>query len=431
MFIGYNSYSKIFEDVMLDLEKLYNSVNIGYYFNDIPYITERLFTALRNWSIDQRTVYKTIKLQILETAHKCEKEGALSCDLFIGYLLYLYHTYRDYKIIKQVQSELEIYYYEFKEELELNRNKNKITLEDINNIILYSSNNKIIANMVIDAIYLSGLEGTIFTETTLSEKSSVELRIGYNFPIGTYKELLSNSWDRNNVKVLIIDGIVERESEIFKIFSDLYKSKESLLLIARGYGEEVISIIARNSHVMDVCPVRIPFDVNSLNTIADLAVCTNGKLVSALNGDLVSMVKYSELSSIDHVICSKNKLFIHDKSTKLSVKCHLSDLIKRRNEEQGKEEIYDKRIRNLTSHSVYIRLSNKTEQENIRESETLDYALRVANNAINTGIYKGKEKAWFRSGLRTNQALLSSVYYGNSLYMILRNIGGVITQQQN
>ena len=69
-----------------------------------------------------------------------------------------------------------------------------------------------------EAISLAGSDGQIFLEKTLNDETTLELITSYNFSIHVNEGFLLTTklkkWNKNDVTVFVIDGIIERVSEI-------------------------------------------------------------------------------------------------------------------------------------------------------------------------------------------------------------------------
>jgi chaperonin GroEL (HSP60 family) len=309
-------------------------------------------------------------------------------------------------------------YEALKEELKKNRVNPK--WEDISKLVYSISKNKRVANMVLEAVNLSGLEGNIVPSHS-HKGYSVELVSGYNFNVSTYPQISSENggrWERRNVRVLVIDGVVEKESEIHNIFTRAYEEDEPLLLVARGYGEEVIATIMANKK-LDICPIRGPFEVESINIVTDISVVCGSFMVTPMKGDIINNTDYDELPTVEQIICTKESLNIVDSNYVRSVNNHVNDLSERRDKyAQEKAELLSKRIKSLCSHTVHLRVGSKSKQEAIKELEAVDFSLRLVKGILDKGIVDpSKTIAEFGKyyKMRPTISVLSAAHHGISL----------------
>jgi hypothetical protein len=108
----------------------------------------------------------------------------------------------------------------------------------------------ILAEAVWQAISVSGLEGKIHVEDGTLPNYVVEQKSGYYFNVlKPFKFMLPKSgcWETQNVKVMLVDGILERVSELDKILNGAMQTKIPTLLVAHGFSEEVVATIKANS----------------------------------------------------------------------------------------------------------------------------------------------------------------------------------------
>jgi len=261
----------------------------------------------------------------------------------------------------------------FKQTLESNAN---IANFDIVRKVIYDScsNNKDLACAVHEALLLSGLEGKIFVENGKQPNYVVELKNGYTFKssVEPFKFLLDNdtSWSRSHVKMMIIDGMIEEVSEIDKLLNKASEENQPLLIVASGFGEEVVATCKMNNDAgkFDVQLLKLSPDVWSLNVINDLSVISGTTPISSLQGHVISLINWEDLPTVDKVQVSLQQTNIENKSTQHSVLTHMKTIIEKKNEANSLIEdiqnIYDSRLKTLASNAVYLYLPQTTEIEN-------------------------------------------------------------------
>lgn len=412
-------YNKALLNALDEIEPLLKTKNIAYSVDNSALITERTLTALRHMQSGD-SLSRLIKGQILEAALKTEKSGPNSTDMF---LVFLDRTIRtiiksEWKI-EEIKEELDKEYQEYKDALI--QTYEQPSWEDIEECVLAASKNKRISNMVLESAKLAGLEGNILPSWSPGNYG-IELVSGYNFPVTTYPiftDIDKGRWERKEVRCLVVDGVIEKESEIHKIFMEAAQNKSSMLIVTRGYGEEVVGTIAANK-TLDICPIRIPWEIESINLIADISITGGSYIVSPLKGDMISSVKFDDLPIVEHVVCTRENLNIINQSTNDSVSNHLSDLVQRREEavSEDMQELLTKRIKSLNSHTVHLFLGSKNEQEKMKELEATDFGLRVVKSVLDKGtVIPGKTLREFSSfnDKRPTLSVLSAIHHGISL----------------
>jgi|GEM_PF-5162993 len=430
--VSNETYIETLRGVLNEIDKIMTAETTVYTFDNNTLITERLATSLRHIVQQGTRLSRMIKSQVLESAFKAEKSGPNSTKLFLTIISTLIRDIledlQSGMNIHEINENLDKYYEDFLEEVK--KEQTPANWENIVECVNNASKSKKISDMVLEAVQLAGLEGNIIPAGSPNGKYSVELVSGYNFPVTTYPlftEEDNGRWGRGNVRVLIVDGIIERASELHKIFMEAHENKAPHLLVARGYGEEVIATIATNKS-LDICPIRIPWELESINHIADIAVVCGSDIASSMKGDVVSNIDYDSLKIVDKVICTRENLNIINSKTQKSVANHINDLYKRRENTHVEEmsEFLNKRIKSLNSHTVHIRLGSKTEQQKMKELEAADFSLRIVKGILDKGTLDVRELG-FNEKMPTT-SVLSAVFYALSLARSLVSVECVIME---
>ena len=304
------------------------------------------------------------------------------------------------------------------------------TLSDVEDVIDKVSEDEVVATLTKEAIKLAGIEGNIVVEEGDVANSVVELQFGYNFAVDPFKGFVPQfgTWIKNNVKVLLLDGMIEKVSELDKILMKSFETKIPLLLIAQSFSEEVIATIYTNTSRgnFDVTPVRLQQSLDALNMLNDIAVVSGCDVVSTLKGEMVSFVDYDALPIVQKASITGKVLTIQNNSTRKNVIAHLNYLNTRRSEQLENAVVTDvadlttKRIGNLLAHIVKITIPKK---EAASRKSKIDNAIRVARSAFTYGFtdvsnvdVSSLNKFWQRAhksmlGSQKNQKISSVCFY--------------------
>ena len=308
----------------------------------------------------------TIRNVILEMVIQCETKHRLS-----GLIAALSFC----EFIKSHSANADI-----KDDLvDLSLKSKKSCLQEVNKLLKNVCKDKLSESILMSALKLSGADGRIVIDTDPCLETYVSTSSGYHFNV-TCDELFARAsrleeWNRNNVLCLIIDGVVERPSELEKILYQLSENKLPAIIFARGFNEEVISTMAVNfmrGH-LDVIPVCVPCDEMGINLINDIAVVSGTDIISSLKGDLISRKTFDDLVSLESVSIqtSSKTVMISNQKTKRTVSRHLRNL-KKKNEKlvanysdqnRQMEKIYEKRILSLADDGVKIKIGKILKQK--------------------------------------------------------------------
>lgn len=417
--VNNEEYIRALQNVIVEIDNIVNAETSVYTINNKTYVTERLSTSLRHVVQSGTPLERLIKGQVLEAAYKAEKSGPNSTKFFLTFISKLIRSLISNleqnenapNIIKRLDKEYEGVKERIREDIV------SPNWDDVIACVESASKSKLISDMVLEAVNLAGVEGNIVPGGSANGKYSVELVTGYNFPVSTYPlftEEDGGRWGRGDVRALVVDGVIERASELDKIFREAYENGKPHLIVARGYGEEVIATIAANKK-LDICPIRIPWELESINFITDISIVCGSQIVSSMKGDIINNMDYSSIPIVDKVICTKENLNIINSKTQNVVAGHVSDLSKRRDEIHLEEmsEFMNKRLKALNSHTVHIRLGSLTEQQKMKELESVDFALRIVKGVLDKGTVYVRELG-FNEKMPT-ASVLSAIYHGISL----------------
>jgi hypothetical protein len=216
------------------------------------------------------------------------------------------------------------------------------------------------ASMVMSALDLAGSEAKIFVEPSTSGFDTVELIDGFTFNVAVDAQSLRNGrWSASDCRCIVIDGTIERVSEIDAILSRCNRDQVPLAIFARGYSNDVISTIRVNNarRTLDVLPVTIEFDLETVNVLNDIAVAVGCDVISSLKGEIISTTRFDDLKRVENVSYAPRVLTIKADRT-ARVDAHVANLADKRSDEvlPALRGILDLRIRSLSSSSVIVRV---------------------------------------------------------------------------
>ena len=247
---------------------------------------------------------------------------------------------------------------------------------------------------ILEAIQLAGMEGNIQIEDGESDDYSVELRYGYHFPAKIYKAFLSafGAWLQFNCKIFLVDGVIEKVSELDGILRKCFETKIPMIIVAQGFGEDVLSTIKTNNDRknFNVFPVVIGTDLDSLNVLNDISAVTGCKVLSTLTGDMLIYAKYDDLPLVDMIKCTDNGMLIQNNKNRSAVGVQIQSLLEKRKDQNDRgvldiTTLFDKRISNLLAHTVIIRLPNLNKVENEYTRAKIDSTLRTVKSLVSYG----------------------------------------------
>lgn len=265
------------------------------------------------------------------------------------------------------------------------------TLEGPNNL----------STAVIEALNLAGIQGNVVVETSaMNETLQVEKKTGYHFQGITvpaaFMQTATREWNRRNVRVLCVDGIIEKVSELDKLLTAANTTKQSMVIVAQGFSEEVLGTLQVNftKKLLDVVPVLLEPSLETLNVVNDVSVvCGAGSLVSTLQGELLLYKTLESLPIVEKLVISANELVIQNRGTRTAVLGHVKELLGKRSQKMTEgfqltdlAMLYEKRVHSLMANTVALTLPVSTEGVATSKREKIDRVLR----SIKTKLAYGK-----------------------------------------
>lgn len=192
-------------------------------------------------------------------------------------------------------------------------------------------------------------------------KSKAQLKTEYSFdiaPIPSFVHLLGNSVTKIQPKTILIDGIIESVSEIHHILESANNAKVPVIIFARGFSEEVLGTLYTNygRGTLDVLPVLVGHDLDSINKLVDIAHTCNSDVISSLKGELISSINFDEIQHVDYMIIEPNKVKIHNPSAVPAVTKQINNIKNLIQQESNSDKInlYEKRISSLSNRNMMI-----------------------------------------------------------------------------
>jgi len=164
------------------------------------------------------------------------------------------------------------------------------------------------ADLLLDIVDHVGTSGRINILKGSKTRCALEVRASHHFHFGIDPAFISQELKRDYGMILLVDGAVEKIGEIDQVLQYCHENKATLFLIARKFGNEVISTLNLNfqQRMLDVIPIKVSDKISHLNVFSDLAVTTLSSVIGERSGLLAANVVPDELKIISGVKCSHN-----------------------------------------------------------------------------------------------------------------------------
>ena len=172
--------------------------------------------------------------------------------------------------------------------------------------------------------------------------------------------------DFKNCKFFMVNGAVSKPSEIMKLLNASFESKNvTYFLLCRSFNSDVVFTLKENYDrgITNVIPLEFGFDIDSINSIADLVSLVGGLPMSADLGDVLSAYDESRLGLSDSVNIQQDYVTVapsHDPSAHINKLYSQIDLA-----EDEKRKLLAKRLIALKGNACEVKLPTSSEWNNV------------------------------------------------------------------
>lgn len=242
------------------------------------------------------------------------------------------------------------------------------------------------------AIDLYRMGDHIVVEKNMVRATIIDKKLGYVFDNITVHSGFCHpqGWKRNNVNVLIVDGIIESVGEIHHLLEKAHETQESYLIICSGILPEPLSVIQTNfsRKTIDVVVGTVNSNEFSIQTMVDIGTCCLVEPISALKGDTISRSSMKEMVKVERIEVFPNKIIINNPKAKEATDSLLIDVIKRSEENTDVEYLYQKRVKSLISSTIKVSIGRDDVDRDRNIVEDVDLFFRTTPMVLKWGFVK-------------------------------------------
>jgi hypothetical protein len=285
--------------------------------------------------------------------------------------------------------------------------------ENLRSIIeQFTNGSKFLETIVSEALQLSEFGGKIFVEKSISQIASIELISGNVFPV---RAVFSNNQKFNDPKILCIDGHVETIGEIHHLLDQFNQNLQPLAIFARGFSNDVISTLKKNFDIdkLKIIPVIVPSEIDTINVLVDVALATDGDIISELCGNALNSISLKDMSDAKTIsFYEKNTVIVPRKLNNFAI----GEIRKKFNAaSEFAENVTKNRAKSNVSNYVVIRLVDDINY--ISNVQTIDKILRSYSSLLRHGMM--------------NNSLTSSTtvsdFYAIQCNEVINGLGAIVT----
>jgi len=263
-----------------------------------------------------------------------------------------------------------------------------------------ANNDSSIGNLLADAMDKVGKDGVITVEEAKSMETTLEVVEGMQFDKGFISPYFVTKAQTMEVifddpYILIHEKKIANMKELLPLLEKLASVGKPLLIISEDVEGEALAILVVNKlrGVLNCAAVKAPgFGDRRKAMLEDIAILTNGRLISEDLGIKLETLELSDLGTAKRVTIDKDKTTIIEGAGKKSdIQGRISQI---RNQIDQTTSDYDKeklqeRLAKLTGGIAVINVGGATEAEVNERKARIEDALNATRAAVEEGILPG------------------------------------------
>ncbi len=275
------------------------------------------------------------------------------------------------------------------------------TKEEIAQVASISANDQEIGNIIAEAMESVGKEGVITVEEGQSFGIEKEVVEGMQFDKGYISPYMITNQDTMKAEmvepyILITDKKISSIQEILPLLEKVVQSgKKDLVIIADDIDGEALATFVVNKlrGTFNVLGIKAPgFGDRRKAMLEDIAVLTNGRVISEEVGLKLDKVEIVDLGQARKVVASKDNTTIVDgKGDEKKIKARIEAIKKEKelSDSDFDKEKLQERLAKLGGGVAVIKVGAATETEMKEKKYRIEDALNATKAAIEEGVVPG------------------------------------------
>ncbi len=288
---------------------------------------------------------------------------------------------------------------------------NKTEIEQVATIS--ANSDKAIGGMIAEAMDKVGKDGVITVEEAKGISDELEVVEGMQFDRGYLSPyFVTNSekmiTEMDNPYILLYDKKISNLKDMLPILESVNQSGRPLLIIAEDVDGEALAtlVVNRLRGSLNIAAVKAPgFGDRRKAMLEDIAVLTNGTVVSEELGMKLDTCSIDVLGSASKVVIDKDNTTIVDGNGSAEAVAGRVNQIRAEmsntTSEYDKEKLQE-RLAKLSGGVAVIKVGAATETEMKEKKDRVDDALSATRAAVEEGIVIGGGAALIRAASKVN-----------------------------
>lgn len=273
--------------------------------------------------------------------------------------------------------------------------------KEISQVATIASEDEEVGNMLADVMEEVGKDGVVTVEESQTFGLSKELVEGMQFDNGYISPYMITNAERMEAEykepyILITDQKISAINDILPLLEKLGQSgKKDLVIIAEELDGEALATLVVNKlrGTFNALAVKAPgFGDKKEEMLQDIAIMTNGKVISDKVGMKLENTEVNMLGRADKIISTKeNTVIVGGKGNKKEIEKRIKQIKIQleRSDSQFDKDKFKERLAKLSGGVAVIKVGAATEAEMKYKKDKIEDALNATRAAIDEGIVPG------------------------------------------
>ncbi len=270
-----------------------------------------------------------------------------------------------------------------------------------------ANNDPKIGDLIAEAMDKVGKDGVITVEEAKGTETTVEVVEGMQFDRGYLSPYFVTNADSMEAEledplILIHDKKISVMKDLLPVLEKVAQSGRSLLIIAEDIEGEALATLVVNKlrGTLKVCAVKAPgFGDRRKAMLEDIAILTNGTVISEEQGYKLENATLSYLGSAKRVVVDKdNTTIVEGAGETVNIKKRINEIkaqIEKTTSDYDKEKLQE-RLAKLSGGVAVLKIGAATEVEMKEKKARVEDALHATRAAVEEGIVPGGGVAYLR-----------------------------------
>lgn len=271
-----------------------------------------------------------------------------------------------------------------------------------------ANNDKTIGDLIADAMEKVGKDGVITVEEAKGTETALDVVEGMQFDRGYLSPYFVTDAESmeavlENPFILIHDKKISAMKDLLPVLEKVAQQGKSLLIIAEDLEGEALATLVVNKlrGTLKVAAVKAPgFGDRRKAMLEDIAVLTNGTVISEERGFKLENATVSYLGTASKVVIDKDNTTIVEGAGKSEeIKKRINEIksqIEKTTSDYDKEKLQE-RLAKLSGGVAVIKIGASTEVEMKEKKARVEDALHATRAAVEEGIVPGGGVAFIRA----------------------------------